>query len=315
MKRFLAMTLCALMLFAMIAAVSATDYVWTYDFEDDEEGDWIPIDNSYTAVPKQFSIQVVKFDGTMCMKYERTEYIDGAGDADCFSDLFTGGAIGVWGAEPKFILSYDIYFEKVGTGESKSQWQMGMLRMTPAGAGTQFQQSAQVIGDQIVPAGSSEGVYTIECGKWYNFAMAYDMENKVMSVYVNGDIVAEDIDWTVADTSANDAERVRIAWTSSTGDKTGEGIAYVDNLKMYNAEKPENATGKKAGVVETTVATPATEAPVTTAAPAPTTTAAPATQAAPTTTTTPAKTADAAVVIALVVAAAGAGAVVLKKRH
>ncbi len=312
MKKFLAMALCALMMFGMIAAVGAVDYVWTYDFEDDEEGDWIAVDKSLSAAPKQFSIQVVKFDGTMCMKYDHTDYVEGAGDKDCFSDLFQGGVMSVWGGESKFVLSYDVYFEKITDGENATKWQMGMLRMTPAGAGTQFQQSGEVVGHEIHPAGSNDSVYEIETGKWYNFSMAYDMENKVMSIYVNGDLVVEDIDWTVADTSADDAERIRIAWNGTTGD----GIAYVDNIKFYNAEKPENATGKKAGAAAPATEAPATQAPATeapaTQAPA---TAAPVTQAPAATATTPAKTADAAVVIALVVAAAGAGAVVLKKKH
>jgi len=310
MKKFHAMALCALMLFGMIAAVGAVDYVWEYNFEDDDEGDWIAVDKSLTVAPKQFTIEIVKFDGSMCMKFDHTDYVEGAGDKDCFADLFNGGVMGVWGAESKFVISYDVYFEKVTDGDNASKWQLGMLRMVPAGAGTQFQQSGEVVGHEIHPAGSNDSVYDIETGKWYNVAMAYDMENKVMSIYVNGDLVAEDIDWTVADTSADDAERVRIAWNGTPGD----GIAYVDNIKMYNGEKPENATGKSVAAPATEA--PATEAPATeapaTQAPA---TAAPVTQAPAATTTTPAKTADAAVVIALVVAAAGAGAVVLKKKH
>ncbi|MGM9652467.1 MAG: hypothetical protein ACI3XP_02395, partial [Eubacteriales bacterium] len=297
------------MMVAMIASVSATDYVFEYNFEDDVEGDWIAIDRSINVAPKQFSIQVAKFDGTMCMKFDRTGYVEGAGDKDCFSDLFGGGSESVWGLGPQFVLSYDIYFEKLTTGDNATVWQVGMLRMTPP-AGTQFQQSFTVIGNQIVEYDKADQpLMEIQEGKWYNFAVAFDMKNQCFSMYVDGDLIAKDLDWNCADTSATEAERIRIAWNGGLGDASGDGIAYVDNFKAYNADKPENATGK---TIETSA--PATEAPAT-EAPA---TEAPATGAV----TTPAPsggsstaTADIAVVIAAVAAVAASGAIIVKKKH
>ena len=308
MKKFLALALCALMAVAMIASVCATDYVFEYDFEDDVEGDWIAIDQSLKVAPKQFSIQVVKFDGTMCMKYDRTGWTDGAGDADCFSDTLSGGTESAWGLGPVFVYSYDVYFEKLESTEgSKPVWQVGMLRMTPPG-GTQFQQSFCVMGNQLVEYNDTEApLMEIKTGKWYNFAVVYDMKNKCFSMYVDGDLVCKDLDWNCSDTSATETGLIRMAWTGQ-GDNTYNGVAYVDNWKVYNAEKPENATGK---TIETMA--PVTEAPVTEAP----TTQAPVT-AAPTTgtTTTPAaQTADIAVVIAAVAAIAGSGAVIVKKKH
>ena len=310
MKKFLAFALCALMMTAMIASVCATDYIFEYNFEDDVEGDFIAIDKSLTVSPKQFKIEVVKFDNTMCMKYARTDWTDGAGDADCFSDLFNGGTESVWGLGPNFVLSYDIYFEKLESTEgSMPAWQVAMLRMTPA-SGTQFQQSFMVIGNQLVEYNDTEApLMEIKTGKWYNFAVAFDMKNQCFSMYVDGDLVCKDLDWNCNDTSATEAERMRIAW-ADRGDHTYNGVAYVDNFKAYNADKPENATGKTA---ETIPAAPETEAPVTEAP----TTQAPVT-AAPTTgtTTTPAaQTADIAVVIAAVAAIAGSGAIIVKKKH
>ena len=102
---------------------------------------------------------------------------------------------------------------------------------------------------------------------------------------------------------------MRIAWGASTVDASGDAVAYVDNFKAYNADKPENATGKTA---ETVAQTPETEAPAT-EAPA---TEAPVTAAPSTGTTTPAaQTADIAVVIAAVAAVAASGAIVVKKKH
>ena len=310
MKKFLAMALCAFMMVAMIASVSATDYVFEYDFEDDVEGDWIAIDNSLKTAPKQFSIQVVKFDGDMCMKYDRSGYVEGAGDKDCFSDTLSGGTETAWGLGPVFVYSYDVYFEKLTASEaSSSNWQVGMLRMTPP-SGTQFQQSFTVIGNQLCQYDKADQpLMEIKEGKWYNFAVVYDMANKCFSMYVDGDLVCKDLDWNCNDTSATETGLIRMAWTGSTGDSTADGIAYVDNWKVYNADKPENATGK-------TVATeaPATEAPATEA---------PATQAPATgAVTTPAPstgsstaTADIAVVIAAVAAVAASGAVIVKKKH
>ena len=310
MKKFLAFALCALMTVAMIASVCAADYLLDYDFQDDEAGPFISIDQSLTIWPKQFSIEVAKFDNTMCMKFDRTGWTAGAGDNDCFADLLAGGTETAWGLSSKFVFSYDVYFEKLDITEgSKPFWQIGMLRMTPP-AGTQFQQSFCVIGNQLVEYNDTEApLMEIKTGKWYNFAVVYDMKNKCFSMYVDGDLVCKDLDWNCNDTSATEAERMRIAW-ADRGDHTYNGVAYVDNFKAYNADKPENATGKTA---ETIPAAPETEAPVTEAP----TTQAPVT-AAPTTgtTTTPAaQTADIAVVIAAVAAVAASGAVIVKKKH
>ena len=310
MKKFLAFALCALMMTAMIASVCATDYIFEYNFEDDVEGDFIAIDQSLTVYPKQFKIEVAKFDNTMCMKFDRTGWTDGAGDKDCFADLLAGGTETAWGLSSKFVLSYDVYFEKLDITEgSKPFWQIGMLRMTPP-AGTQFQQSFCVMGNQLCEYSKADSpLMEIKEGKWYNFAVAYDIENKCFSMYVDGNLVCKDLDWTCNDTSATQGERIRVGWNGE-GDNTYNGVAYVDNFKAYNADKPENATGKTA---ETIPAAPETEAPATEAP----TTQAPVT-AAPTTgtTTTPAaQTADIAVVIAAVAAIAGSGAVIVKKKH
>ena len=312
MKKILALALCAIMMVAMMASVSAVDYILDYNFEDDFEGDFIAVDKSIGVSPKQFSIQVVKYDNTMCMKYDRTDYVEGAGDKDCFSDLMGGGSESVWGLGPVFVMSYDINFEKLESTEgSTPQWQIGMLRMTPP-AGTQFQQSFSVIGNQICAyADKAQPLMEVQEGKWYNFAVLFDMKNKCFSMYVDGVLISDSLDWNVADTSSNEAERIRIAWNGN-GDATYNGIAYVDNIKFYNAEKPENATGAK---LETTTAAPETQAPETTAAPAQTTAAATQAPAAPAPATPAAPTADIAVVLAAVSAIAASGVVVFKKRH
>ena len=307
MKKILAIALCALMMTAMIASVCATDYVFEYNFEDDMEGDFIAIDNSFKPFPKQFNVEVVKFDNTMCIKFDRTDYTAGAGDSDCFADLFGGGTESVWELGPNFVLSYDIYFEKLESTEgSMPSWQIGMLRMTPA-AGTQFQQSFSVLGNQICEYNNPDApLMEVKEGQWYNFAVAYDMKNQCFSMYVNGDLICEDLDWNCSDTSATEAERLRIAWAGN-GTHDYNGIAYVDNIKAYNADKPENATGKKVETSAPVTEAPATEAPATEA---------PVTAAPSTNPTAPAaQTADIAVVIAAVAAVAASGAVVVKKKH
>ena len=311
MKKILALALCAIMMVAMFASVSAVDYVMNYTFEDDFEGDFIAIDKSLTVAPKQFSIQVVKYDNTLCMKYDRTGYVEGAGDKDCFSDLMGGGTESVWGLGPVFVMSYDINFEKLeATETSTPSWQIGMLRMTPP-AGTQFQQSFTVIGNQICAYDKKDQpLMEVQEGKWYNFAVVFDMANKCFSMYVDGVMISDSLDWNCADTSATQAERIRMAWNGN-GDASYNGIAYVDNIKFYNAEKPENATGAK---LETTTAAPETAAPETTAAPV-VTQAATQAPAAPAPVAPAAPTADIAVVLAAVSAIAASGVVVFKKRH
>ena len=312
MKKILALALCAFMMVAMIASVSAVEYVLDYTFEEDFEGEFIAIDNSIKFYPKQFSATVVKFDNTLCIKMDRTGEEEISGQMDCYCDVLAGGTSAAWGLDGTWVFSYDVYFESLGTEEDPAKWQVGMLRMA-APAGTQFQHSAMIIGNKLwsydgnADKGAVE-VMTIETGKWYNIATVFDMQNKCMSNYVDGVLVNDSIDWNCTDTSATEATQVRCAW----GDG-GEGLAYVDNFKAYVADKPENATGAK---IETTAA-PATEAPAeTTAAPAETSAAATAAQttAAPSTGAATA-TADVAVILAAVSAIAASGAIVLKKKH
>jgi len=306
MKKILALALCAIMMVAMMSSVSAVDYVLDYTFEDDFEGDFIAIDNSIKFYPKQFSATVVKFDNTMCIKMDRTGEEEISGQMDCYCDVLAGGTSAAWGLDGIWVFSYDVYFESLGTEDDPAKWQVGMLRMA-APAGTQFQQSSMIIGNQLVAYDKADQpIMEIATGKWYNIATVFDMKNKCFSTYVDGVLVSDSLDWNCKDTSATEATQVRCAWNDG-----GEGVAYVDNFKAYIADKPENATGAK---IETTTAAPETQAPETTAAPAATQAAtqapavvAPVTPAAP--------TADIAVVLAAVSAIAASGVVVFKKRH
>jgi len=310
MKKILALALCAIMMVAMMSSVSAVDYVLDYNFEDDFEGEFIAIDNSIKFYKKQFKADVVKFDGTMCMKLDRTGYVKENGDADNYCDVLAGGTTAAWGLDGTWVFSYDLYLEKVESTEGSTPcWQVGMLRMA-APAGTQFQQSSTIMGNKLCQYNNGDEICEVPVGKWFNIATVFDMKNKCFSTYLDGVLVSDSLDWNCSDTSATEATQVRCAW-SGQGDNTYEGIAYVDNFKAYVADKPENATGAK---LETTTAAPETAAPETTAAPAATQAAtqapavvAPVTPAAP--------TADIAVVLAAVSAIAASGVVVFKKRH
>jgi len=306
MKKYLAFILCALMVLSMASiAFAAEENALEYDFEDDDEGDFIAIDNSIKFYPKQGSVEVVTFGGSKCLKINQVDYADVSGQMDNYADFVAGG-VSTWGVESKYVLEYDVYFESMSEGMS---WQVCCSRETPAGAGTQFQQTAYFKGNGDFTVTGIEGaVAKFETGKWYKVAVAVDKDNKVFSVYLDGVCYGKDCDYTVTDNSAPESERIRTAFGNCVaGDKN---IAYLDNIKIYNATEPREV--KQATPAPVTTAAPATEAPVTTAAPA-TTTAAPVTAAPAPTTTPAAKTADAAVVIALVAAITAAGAVVIKK--
>ena len=305
MKKILALALCAIMMVAMMSSVSAVEYVLDYNFEDDFEGDFIAIDNSIKMYPKQFSATVVKFDNTMCIKFDRTGEEEISGQMDCYCDVLAGGTTDAWGLDGTWVFSYDMYIESHGTEDDPTQWQVGMLRMA-APAGTQFQQSSYIKNDTLYTYGGTDEICKVPVGKWFNIATVFDMKNKCFSTYLDGVLVSDSLDWNCADTSATQATQVRYAY----GDG-GEGVTYADNFKAYVADKPENATGAK---LETTTAAPETQAPETTAAPAATqaSTQAPAVVA-PVTPAAP--TADIAVVLAAVSAIAASGVVVFKKRH
>jgi len=305
MKKYLAFILCALMVVSMAASALAVDNVFEYNFEDDDEGDFIAIDNSIKFYPKQGSVEVVTFGGSKCIKLDQTGYVDSPNNMDNYVDFVQGG-VSTWGVETKYVLSYDVYFETLEEGAS---WQITCSRETPAGAGTQFQQVGTFKGPNLITVtGQEEPVATFETGKWIHVDTCVDKDNKVMSLYIDHVCIAKDVDYTIADNSAAESERIRSGFNNIT--VGANALAYLDNIEIYNATEPRNV--KQATPAATTTAAPATEAPVTTAAPA-TTTAAPVTAAPAPTTTPAAKTADAAVVIALVAAITAAGAVVIKK--
>jgi len=307
MKKYLALILCALMVLSMASiAFAAEENAFEYNFEDDDEGDFIAIDNSIRFYPKQGSVEVVKMDGSNVIKLDQTNYADSSGNMDNYVD-FVQGPVSTYGVETKYVLEYDVKFDKACT--EGMNWQICCSRETPAGAGTQFQHVGYFRGNGTITAtGVEEPVGTFEFDKWYTVSACIDKENKVFSLYVDGICLAKDLDYTIADNSAAESERIRSGFGNIPfGDNA---IAYLDNIKIYNATEPRNV--KQATPAPVTTAAPATEAPVTTAAPA-TTTAAPVTAAPAPTTTPAAKTADAAVVIALVAAITAAGAVVIKK--
>ena len=307
MKKFLAFALCAMMVLSLSAVIFAADEnMFEYNFEDDTEGDFIAIDNSIKFYPKQGSVEIVKFDGTMCAKINQVDFADISGQMDCYVD-FVAGNVSTYGLEQQYVLEYDVYFEKMGPSNN---WQI-LCSREAAPAGTQFQQVGYFKGTEdgktinITATGVEEPVGTIETGKWYTVAVAIDKKNACFSFYVDGVCYAKDYDYDVTDPSAAESERARSGFGScAAGD---DAIAYIDNVKAYNATTPRNV--KSDTPVTPAATTPVTEAPVETTAPAAETTA-PATNPG-----SAAQTADIAVVIAAVAAVAASGAIVIKKKH
>jgi len=310
MKKILALALCALMVLAMSAvAFAAEENAFEYNFEDDFEGDFIAIDNSIKFYPKQGKVEIAKFDGDLCARIDHTGYEDVSGQMDNYVDFVAGG-VSTWGVDPAFVLEYSVYFESAAEGMG---WQICCARETPA-SGTQFQNTAYFRvkeGKNIITGVTADGeveLGTFELGKWINVAVAVDKANAVYSLYIDGVCLFKDYDYTIADNSAPEVERIRTSFTSFLGD----AVAYLDDIKIYNATQPRNI--KVAEPTPVITAAPDTQAPETTAAPAATQAAtqapavvAPVTPAAP--------TADIAVVLAAVSAIAASGVVVFKKRH
>ncbi len=305
MKKIVVLVMIAAMILSAMMTVSAAD-LWSYDFEKDAEGAFVAADKSLSATPKQFDIKVVTFNNSKCMRYDHTGYTtagrNGNTDKDCFSDLFQGGTNTAWKLGTQFTLSYDFYLEKATDGDPCSTWQVGMLRLTPA-SGTKFNQVAQIRGTKMYKTDKKDEdnvIAKMKTGKWYNIAVAYDMSKKTYSVYLDGGWVLQDEPWYVDDTTSVEAERLRIAW----GGDTGDGIAYVDNIKAISGLTPANSTGKKYEAETTAAATTKAAAAATTKAAA--------------ATTAPAKTAntaDAGIVIAAVAIVAVSGAIIVKKKH
>jgi len=309
MKKFLALVMCALMVAAAVSSVSAVDYIVNKDFEANAEGAYQKENNQLTVSPKDYKIEIAKVGDTKALKFDRQNYKDG-GASDSFAHIMNDGPANN-GVASKYVISYDFMLEKSdgvknadGTWASNSSWQAAMIRMTPASStSTQFQHTAMLYGNELWIATlngnpdyeNGKAAATLEKGVWYNLAVVVNMEGKSFSVYLNGDTIVENQAWSVADTSATPAEvsYIRIGWTGS-GTHTYNGVAYVDNIKAYNADKPENATGKVYGAAAETTA-PETTAPAETTDPAP-------------------ATADVAVILAAAAAVAASGVIVFKKR-
>ncbi|MBE6561675.1 MAG: LamG domain-containing protein [Ruminococcaceae bacterium] len=304
MKKILALALCALMMASAVISISAAEKTpFLYDFEKDPTGDFITVDKTIQKVNKGFPMEVTKVGDTNALKFDRMNYDKNKhSGADPYIGIFEGG-IKSYGVKDRFVLAYDFYLEKEdsvknadGTYASQAMFQLGMLRMTPAGASTQFLHPFRLVGKDIRKGGSETGdvLATLKLKTWYNLAIVYDFNAKTCSAYLNGDTLYENAKWEdlgISVTTATDATQLRLGWNGS-GDNTYNAVAYVDNIRVYNADKPDNATGKVYGAAapETKPAAPAT----------------PATPAAP--------TADIAVVLAAVSAVAASGAIVFKKR-
>lgn len=243
MKKFLSIAICAIMTTAMVASVNAVDYKVDIDFENVPAGEWNADDTTIVTQPKEFSIKVEKFQDSMCMKFDHSNPENKKNDTDCFINFADGGTTTTHGLSDKFVLSYDVYFEKLTSAEdSSSIWNGALLRMTPP-SGTQFQYTFAIVGNQLRAYNGDEKfpIMVINEGKWYNFAVASDMTNKTFVLYVDGVKVSDSLKWDCEDTSMNEAGLLRLGWNYSTSG-VAEGIAYVDNIKVYDGEKPE---GKK----------------------------------------------------------------------
>lgn len=308
MKKFLAFALCALMVLSLSAVVFAADEnLFEYNFEDDAEGDFIAIDNSIKFYPKQGTVEIVKFDGTMCAKLNQVGFEDKSGNMDCYVDFVAGG-VSSYGLEQQYVLEYDVYFEKMGPSNN---WQI-LCSREAAPAGTQFQQVGHFRGTEdgktinITATGVDEPLGTVQTGKWYTVAACIDKKNSCFSFYIDGVCYAKDYDYDVVDPSASESERARSGFGSCVaGD---DAIAYLDNVKAYNGTKPRNV--KSDTPVTPAVTAPVTEAPADTTAVVTAVTTAPATKP-----DSSVQTADIAVVIAAVAAVAASGAIIVKKKH
>ena len=304
MKKFLALALCVLTVCAAVATASAAEKTpFLYDFEKDPVGEFIVVDKTFQKVNKGFRVEVAKLGDTNTLVFDRQNYDKNKhSGSDPYIGVFEGG-IKSYGVKDRFVFAYDFYLEKEssvknaeGGYASRATWQFGCLRMTPSGAATQFLQPMRLYGKELRQGGSAEGTLlaTLKEKTWYNVAMVYDFTAKTCSAYLNGETLYENVKWEdlgITVTTATDATQLRMGWNGD-GDQTYNAVSYVDNIRVYNAEKPDNATGKVYGA-----ATPETK-------PA----------AAETTKPTAAPTADIAVVLAAVSAVAASGAIVFKKR-
>ncbi|MBE6931424.1 MAG: hypothetical protein E7463_14215 [Ruminococcaceae bacterium] len=234
MKKFLSLALCALMIFSAASSVFAADEnVYATDFEDKDLG---PVPTSLDAysihsTPKDGSIEIVEFDGDKALRINHPAKEAGY---DNFSQLLYNNAEGIakWGAKNQFVIEYDVYFE-----QACDDMTFHLGRAAGQGAtGTAWLIPAYVKGSDLAVyvTGIENPVTNLKLKTWYTISLAYDLDKKVSSVYIDGVNYAKNMAF------ANDivgplVKYVRLAFNATI---KGDCSAYLDNIKVYNATQP-----------------------------------------------------------------------------
>jgi len=234
MKKFLSLALCALMIFSAASSVFAADEnVYATDFEDKDLGPVPTSLDSYSihSTPKDGSIEIVEFDGDKALRINHPAKEAGY---DNFSQQLYNNAEGIakWGAKNQFVIEYDVYFE-----QACDDMTFHLGRAAGQGAtGTAWLIPAYVKGSDLAVyvTGIENPVTNLKLKTWYTISLAYDLDKKVSSVYIDGVNYAKNMAF------ANDivgplVKYVRLAFNATI---KGACSAYLDNIKVYNATQP-----------------------------------------------------------------------------
>ena len=265
-----------------VPASALEDNAYANDFEAVPVGAIGKLDgSSVNAVKKEGVIEVVKFDGDNAI---RVYHKDTGNSHDPYVNFVESSAgVSTYGLGKQFVIDYEVYFESTC---KDMKFQAGMARVAAAD-GNKFQHTTIIKGEDlgVYIDGETEPVAKLELKKWYTLSAAFDFEKKCSSFYIDGVCVAKDIPFSDAVAAATG--ETNLIRTAFQGWKDGESVAYIDNVKVYNASQPR-VVKEAPKAAETTKPAGTTPAPT---------------------------TFDAGIIVAAVAAVSLAGTVVLKKKR
>ncbi len=241
MKKFLALLLCLMTVISM-TSITAFAESWEWDFSYDVPGQhiedmspkFLPIDGAFEGwhSPPDALITAEDQDGNTVAKFLHPARA-GNGYAMMFRCLRSGDTVATFGTS--FVIQYDLYLDPAGETANPDMILWFDSCKTADGS---WIIGGRVATDGLYFAGDGTILGNIEFRKWVNIATAYDFVNQTYSVYLDGELVGENIPTGVTDTEIS-------YHNISFGDHYDEeAVAYVDNLRAYSGSSPDDYEGE-----------------------------------------------------------------------
>ena len=235
MKKILAALLSLMMVSIMAISVSAKAWIWDFSYDvpgekiEDLSPKFYPIDGAHQGPRAHEGAVIVGKDLDGNIVAEMTHPAREAGYPVFFRSMDPGGSSD-YGSN--FVIQYDIYLAPAGEPSDTSQVMWFDSYKFPDG---EWMWGAEIMTDgRFVDGTTSTVLTTVEFNKWINIATAFDFVNGTYSIYLNEELMAEDIE------IPNDSPAISYANIGYGDYYSDEAVVYFDNLKAYSGSSPED---------------------------------------------------------------------------